>query len=679
MAFALPELSNEALAEFETGKTSAKIKSLTTTKVGDMILAGIFITGTGRTLTATGWTQIGATTTQGSAQVAYFFRIATEAGAKEYPITISTSSEFLWAVTRISKVNPTTPIVGSVLKGGASSTTIKWETVTPTEVRCMDVLFDVAGEAEKFSAIAGFTQFVGSSSTAGIPALYGREYLTKTATGETSTTQSPTFAYVTARIMVLGEEEKTSKTVEFKAGISSTSTIAAKLTRTRLFKAAISSASTFTAKLTSIRLFKAGISSTSTLNAKLEKIAGFKTVEFKANITSSSAITANFETVSESHFGIIIPSTGNSKWTFVLTDMNGIAIGEFTDIYERKYIANLSKPSTGSFVIRRDNPMLGYLFAEDEDMLLQIYQDETLRMFGPIVTSNFTMNENQPPTVAVTASDVSWRLGNRKYFGSFANIALSGDKAFMAEQVIAAVNAVGKTGIVLTGTELSGSTGAYTLEPWKSSLVAIQELGQGLDGFDWYIEPIKPEASGTNFLPNIGKFQAAAVVGSEKPSVTFEYGTGRRNIRAMNYLRDQSTRANVDINISAEGTEATPVNPTPVIIKHDPTNWERYGRYEDLVELAGVNNVSLREQYTQEALNIRKNPRRILSMTSDINDGTGRVPQFGTDYWLGDTVIARAMVNNFQLFDGLVRVYSVEVNINNAGTATYIPILIQEE
>lgn len=369
----------------------------------------------------------------------------------------------------------------------------------------------------------------------------------------------------------------------------------------------------------------------------------------------------------------------------VVTNLEGKRLGEVKDAYERKYTANMSKPSTASFQVRKDNSILPYLFSQEEDYLLQVWQDETIRMWGPILTANLAMTEGAAPSIAVTAADPAWRLAHRFYWGGGAGFALAThDKAYLAEQLIIFQNNRNEGGVdagtgIGSNGDLCGSTGSYTIPTGKSALVGIQELAQGFDGFDWYIEPLSnsiPEEE--SHSPYIGIFRAAALVGVEKSDAVFEFGTGRRNMRTVNYLRDQTTRANSALNISEEGLDANPSNSIPIIGKIDKTNWERFGLYEDMAELSGVPNTALREQYTQEVVNVRKSPRRVLAMTSDIDDGTGRVPRFGYDYWLGDTVTARAVVSDDIIFNGNVRVYSVEVSINNNGTSTYTPILVDE-
>lgn len=375
-----------------------------------------------------------------------------------------------------------------------------------------------------------------------------------------------------------------------------------------------------------------------------------------------------------------------SKWHYVLTDLEGTRVGEILNATERKYRANLSAYSTASFQVRKDNPVLPYLFSREEDYLLQIWQGTTLRMFGPIITSNYVMQEGQPPSVAVSAVDPAWRMNNRYWFeGATGVTPATRQKAHCANDLVEYQNIsrgaknIGSLGIFGTTSLSAGGSGTYKAETGISLYTHFQNLAQGFDGFDWYIEPTYPAVATENKkMPVIGFIRYADAFGESKPLVTFEHGTGKRNMRELNFLSDQTTRGNEIFNLSELGPAATAANPNPYIIAGDVPNIEKFGLYDQLAELSGVNNVAMRTAYVEESLAVRKNKRQVLSMTSDIDDGTGRVPVFGIDYGLGDTVNAKAIVEGSNMFSGLVRVYAVEVALNDAGTAKYTPILIEE-
>lgn len=364
-------------------------------------------------------------------------------------------------------------------------------------------------------------------------------------------------------------------------------------------------------------------------------------------------------------------------WQFRLTERDWTPLATVTNAYERKYVANLSKPSTAGFNVRQDNPILEYLFNYDSPVLLQVWEDTTLRYWGPIISSNFAMTEGGVPSVAVSSADAGWYMSRRLCGKSEKGTEFkTTDFGTIAHTLITTAGEESPLPVA-PGSGTSGSTGTYTAGPYKPLLSAIQDLANGIDGFDWYIEPTEIESVPLE-TKYIGIFHCAAVVGEEKPSAIFEFGTGKRNMRSMNFLQDISTEVNRAYNIDENGLEASLFNPTPVVRSEDTTSEDKNFRLEEVVELPGVNNVGKREEWTDENVRVRKEPRRILGLTSDIDDGTGRVPQFGTDYWLGDIVTARAVTAGRVLFNGQTRVYAVEVSLDNAGTASITPILVEE-
>jgi hypothetical protein len=359
------------------------------------------------------------------------------------------------------------------------------------------------------------------------------------------------------------------------------------------------------------------------------------------------------------------------RWTFVLTKMDHTPIAEVINAYDRNLAMNLTKPSTASFTVRHDNPLLLNLFSEDT--LLQVYQESTLRFWGPNVSANYvTQGDGSTPTIAVAAADPAWRLTKRLAGKSKTGTTYTTkDKGTTAREILAAANGEGETEIE-EGAGTSGSTGTYTAGPYKPVLTCIEELAHGVDGFDWYIAPV------TGTPTKIGKLVLDVVIGETKPNAIFEYGTGKKNMRNLNYLRDLGGILNRAYHLPDEGLEGT----ESVVVKEDAASQAARGLYEETIDLTGVTNKSLREQWAQNNIDIRSEPRRVLSMTSDVadSDNPDHIPIPGKDYWLGDLVTARAVVQEDDaiLFNGLTRVYSIGVSLNNNGTAQISPVLVDE-
>lgn len=363
-------------------------------------------------------------------------------------------------------------------------------------------------------------------------------------------------------------------------------------------------------------------------------------------------------------------AVSSNYWTMILTDLSGNEINEVRLATERKVIMSLNKPSTAAFSVRPDNPLLAPLFAEDT--LLKVYQGSTIRFHGNVVSSELaTQEDGSQPSVKVNAADPAWRLSRRILGQSSGGTKYTGDKAKSARKMIVDLNAVSNTSIKLLaeGEYSSGGSGEYIAGPYKQALGCINDLAHGLDGFDWYMEPQEFSAGA------IATFQAKVTYGGTSAAV-FEHGYGSHSIRKLTYLRDLSGMANVvfhlpDDGFSEVGAEVKTATDAPSIALRN--------RYEVIADGFSLTDPTIRQNWVNEVVRVRKNPRFIVSATLDVDDRTGRVPQFGTDFWLGDLVAARSVIANNTMFNGAVRVYQIQVDINDNGGATVTPILIDEE
>jgi hypothetical protein len=359
------------------------------------------------------------------------------------------------------------------------------------------------------------------------------------------------------------------------------------------------------------------------------------------------------------------------RWTFILTKLDHTPLGEVNNATARKLSISLSKPSVASFSVKPSNPLLKYLF-EDEDKLLQVWQNGTIRYWGPVISAQFaTQDDGSQPSIAVTSADPAWRLAKRLAGKSKGGESNSGDKGNTAKHLIDVTNSEDDTEIETESVE-SASTGTYVAGPYKPVLTCIGELAHGLDGFDWYIAPKTGSSS------KIGTLKLAGVVGSEKPAAIFEYGTGRKNMRNMSFIRDLSGTINRAFHIPDEGLEGE--GGEVVVSAEDATSIAARGLLEETVDLTGVTNKTLREEWCQNNVQVRKVARRVLAMTADFVDpaNAAHVPQFGTDYFIGDRVPARAMKEGVVLFNGLTRVYQVDIEPDDNGVAKVTPILVDE-
>lgn len=363
-------------------------------------------------------------------------------------------------------------------------------------------------------------------------------------------------------------------------------------------------------------------------------------------------------------------------WTYRLASLSGEEIGEIKNATERNLQLAINKPSTASFTMKPSDEMLQPIF--EDDTLLQVWEDKTIRFYGNVVSSELaTADTGGQPTIKVNAVNPAWKLSKRLLGINSGGDAYSGDKAKMAWKMINKLNT--DTGTYptkpYTGIKLnseasysSGSTGSYTAGPYKTALSCINDLAHGIDGFDWYISPIDGEGE------SIGLWEAKAVYGGEAAAV-FEHGYGSHNVKQLSFLRDLGNLANKAFHLPDEGlgevgAEVKSGASTPSL--------EHRGRFEEVADAFGLVDGGLRQSWVDDVVKVKGNPRFVAGMTLAPDDGTGRVPQLGTEFWLGDMATARSVVEGVTLFNGKVRVYQINIAVNDAGTATITPILIEE-
>jgi hypothetical protein len=374
-------------------------------------------------------------------------------------------------------------------------------------------------------------------------------------------------------------------------------------------------------------------------------------------------------------------------WTYILTDLAGTEIGEVSNATTRSLSLGLNRAATASFTVRQDNPLVGSLFSTDT--LLKVYEDTTLRFHGNVITNELSSSGGEAPTIRLNAANPAWRLARRLTGLSPGGKNYTGDRAKSARKMINEANLGTETGpasinnphtgikLLSEASYIAGS-GTYTAGPYRATLTCINDLAHTLNGFDWYIAPIEGETAVTSneagswTTPLIGLFEANNAYGADKGAV-FEYGYGQKNIRTMSYIRDLGDITNKAFHLPNDLSTESVLNEfsVPSINEH--------GRYETAADAFGITDTGLREAWLDEVIRVRRNPRYVVGMTLDIDDGTGRVPQLGTDFWLGDLATARAVIGGTALFSGKVRVYGVEIEIAESGSSTMTPILLDEE
>jgi hypothetical protein len=365
----------------------------------------------------------------------------------------------------------------------------------------------------------------------------------------------------------------------------------------------------------------------------------------------------------------------------VATTLGGTSLGEVSNASDRQFYFGLNRIPTVNFRIRLDNPLADNLV--EGKALIKVYDRSSgvpvIHFNGPVVSSEET-GSDLSATVAVSAAGPLWRLAYRligKTSGanatgySYGSVLSQVDRGVIIRDIINTVNADFYTGIGVNSVQSTTQTYvAYT--PYKQALEGIYELVQGVGAPDFEIVPQEPQVvalSGVSGFPKIGYMNIAPFVGTAKPNVVFEFGTGKRNV--ANYSRQTNLENLLNRGYSLPANDTASNTPTqPVVSSTDANSISTYGLYEGVVQ-TDVTTQAMRQQLVNENVRVRKTPRQIIQFQPTREDPgrPGRVPAYGIDYSVGDAVRFRAIVNGLIRVDASFRVYAVNMTLDDNGVA----------
>jgi hypothetical protein len=321
---------------------------------------------------------------------------------------------------------------------------------------------------------------------------------------------------------------------------------------------------------------------------------------------------------------------------------------------------------------------------------------KVLRFLGPIVGYDKTRNE-AGGTIAFTAAGIQWRLDRRRIgkatagatFGTSSLSLL--DRGEMMGRIVDALNSGEATNIFTDAADTGIRRGTITASsstfvgPWRYKVAseANSDLSGTLDGPDYQVRPVEPATDAIGV--QLGALDVMAAIGQLQANVAFEFGGGKANVAEWHDVGDASTLCNRAISLPS----GYPDNANDVPIQWDDSAaiTDR-GLYEDVIP-GDVITSDLRTKLVQDAVRVRKIPRRVIAFTPVAEDASlsidqRRLPRLFVDYSPGDTIRFRATetfpvrdtsgtvigVTSVQTVDVLMRVFVAQVDIDDGGVAT---------
>lgn len=354
-------------------------------------------------------------------------------------------------------------------------------------------------------------------------------------------------------------------------------------------------------------------------------------------------------------------------WQFILTGLDGSNPASVVGAAERRVATSLNRASTASFRLRTEHRLNARALALNN--LLKVYREgRTSPIFvGPCVSAE-EVGDSQNTNIVVTASDPLFRLARRfvgKTDAGYADTLTTKTKGTLAKNVIDTANGEGWTG-VQTNSAWLADAGAAKLGPvyFKPVSEVLTEFSQQIPGFDFELVPVEPTGAWPN--TTIAQFRTYDQKGADKPHVVFEFGTSKANVG--NYRRTSLLDGLANAVHNNEGfPERSP------IVLSDATSINTWGRHDALIS-PELTDVTLRTHIADLHLQARKNARTIVVFEPFVN----AKPTPFINYECGDRIRCRAVVNGTTRFDGLFKVWGIEVtldsNNNEATTLELTPV-----
>lgn len=195
---------------------------------------------------------------------------------------------------------------------------------------------------------------------------------------------------------------------------------------------------------------------------------------------------------------------------------------------------------------------------------------------------------------------------------------------------------------------------------WLSIIQAFAFRGSG---FDFRFNPVFTVGAG---YVTVGNFYAATTIGTAKPDAKFEFGAGTRaNLVDYSWKRLGGEHLAPICFVPPAGSSDE--NAVGVKVAVDLPGVAVYGARAAWIPPENVERADLRQELANDHLLYRKQPRRVLSITPNVDDGSGYVPRPFVDYGIGDSVPVTIKDEGIEIVSGNVRVYGLKFTIDKDG------------
>lgn len=376
-----------------------------------------------------------------------------------------------------------------------------------------------------------------------------------------------------------------------------------------------------------------------------------------------------------------------SRWRFVITNLSGVSLGgggPVVNASNKQWGYHLNGARTAQITIGIDHPKANFIL--NNDTLLKVYrktkvsQTWQLLMVGDVIQAEEDSSGDTGQLI-VSAADPFWRL-QRRFIGLAIDSIGRGtgytdgsavslkDFTTLAANVLADVNSAFNSGITLGTITNTGNT-SYIGPVYAQNVGDIlQQLANTLGGPVWVLQPLEPSGSMPSTVISQMNIGPASSMNVNRPNAIFEYGTGKRNVSSYSRILSKDGLANT-LYSTPQGFPSVTAQGDTMVIEQDSASQAAIGLYQDIVP-TDLTSIPLRQQLCNEYLAVRKAARQQITFTPTVDCPL----DYGVDYQVGDTVVARAYVSGQYRYNGTARIYGVDFTIDDNDAETPVLTLI---
>ena len=353
-------------------------------------------------------------------------------------------------------------------------------------------------------------------------------------------------------------------------------------------------------------------------------------------------------------------------WEFVWVDPGGERFPLLcTD--ERKVSFKVDQPGTSEFVIPLRTDLGRYIATGSGWGYVLIYYKGTLRAVHETVSTDVGPATSEGvPSVGIACTESA--------FAKAAGGIISASPFTIPSTTMNIGEALGDLALANTSWGIGeapfnglnvGSVQPSAFEQGTDFLTLIQAFAFRASGFHFtFAAPSTFTLNGANTV--VGNLNTWNLSGD--PTLynhRWEYGTDTRaNLAGYSWKRLGGEHLANVVYVPSNGDSEG--NAAGVKTATDFTSVATYGSRRRWVT-ADFPDATLRQNLADDHVFYRKAPRRVLSITPAVNDGTGRVPEIFADYLPGAVMPVKIVDDGVTLVSGNVMVYGINVTLDKDG------------